>query len=63
MTSLMGIHIAKGSCKVLMQATQEQNFGEEGSKKIVIGTGYVQADRREVAGSGWQGYWKCERKD
>lgn len=53
MTSLMGTHIAKGSCKVLMQATQEQNFGEEGSKRIMIGTGYVQADRREVAGSGW----------
>lgn len=46
MTSLTGRHVATGSCVILMQASQEQNFEDEGGKRVVIGTGYVQANRR-----------------
>lgn len=53
MTHLMGTHVAKGSCKVLMQATQEQSFGDEGNKRVVIGSGYVHSPRQR--GSDWQG--------
>lgn len=37
MTSLMGRHTVIGSCAILMQASQEQNFGHGGCKRVVIG--------------------------
>lgn len=50
-------------CKVLVQDTQEQNLGDEGGKRVVIDSDYVQPGRRAVTDGGWEGYWKCERKD
>lgn len=62
MTILMGTHIAKDSCKVLIQATQEGNLGDEGGKRVVIASGYVPSDRRGVTNRDWEGYWKCKGK-
>lgn len=33
---------------ILMRVSQEQNFGEEGGKRVVIGTGYIQGNGRGV---------------
>ena len=63
MASLMGRNIATGSCAILMQASQEKNFGDNGGKRVVIGTGYIQANRRGVIGTGWERHWKRKRKD
>lgn len=51
MTSLAGRHVATGSCVILRQASQEQNFEDEGGKRVVIGTGLTGGG---VIGAGWE---------
>lgn len=63
MISLISRHTAAGSCAILIQASQEQNFGDEGGKGVVIGTGYIQVNRMGVIGTGWECHWKCKGKD
>lgn len=46
-----------------MQASQEQNFGDGGCKRVVIGMDQIQSNRKGVIWNGWKWHWEYEGKD